>query len=66
MLAEEKTRRLLVDDYPIVYNRVQKRKEMLYKYTGINLSADVLLLSNISGIYFPYLLDNNSIYKLAN
>ncbi|HOJ11425.1 MAG TPA: hypothetical protein PK733_12660, partial [Clostridiales bacterium] len=64
IFADEKLREELKSQYPDVYNRIQKRREFMIEVIGINLSDDVLPLSNAQAICHPFLLDTNKIFTI--
>ncbi|MCM3768121.1 Xaa-Pro peptidase family protein [Neobacillus niacini] len=55
-LANEELRNKLKNEYPQVWNRIQKRRNYIQEQLNIHLSEEVLPLSNTVGYYRPYLL----------
>ncbi|WHY86701.1 M24 family metallopeptidase [Neobacillus novalis] len=55
-LANEELRNKLKDEYPQLWKRIQKRRNYIQEQLNINLSEEVLPLSNTVGYYRPYLL----------
>jgi Xaa-Pro aminopeptidase len=52
--------------YPDVYRRVQRRRAMMRETLGIRVSDDVLPLTALVGVMFPYMLDTTRVYALEN
>ncbi|WP_343210269.1 hypothetical protein [Anaerolentibacter hominis] len=61
VIADQQLRDALKNEYPEVYARIIKRQEMMRSSLNIPVSDDVLLMSNLNGVYFPFMLDLNSI-----
>jgi hypothetical protein len=57
IIADKALRDRLRDGSPDVYGRIMRRKEFMKKGLGINLSDDVLPLSNSQAVLHPYMLD---------
>ncbi|WP_066320390.1 Xaa-Pro peptidase family protein [Bacillus sp. FJAT-29814] len=55
-LANEELRTKLKNEYPQVWNRIQKRRNYIQEQLNIHLSEEILPLSNTVGYYRPYLL----------
>ena len=55
-IADKNLRAKLRKQFPACYQRCQKRREFMNSILGIELSEDVLPLSNITGIVPPFLL----------
>ena len=55
-IADKNLRAKLRKQFPACYQRCQKRREFMSAILGIELSEDVLPLSNITGIVPPFLL----------
>lgn len=64
IVANEKLRAELEDQYPEVYNRIEKRRKFMTETLGIRLSEDVLPLSNAQAVCHPFLLDTNTIFTV--
>lgn len=64
MLADEKLRRQLQDEYPDVFARIMKRKAMMKEQLGIVLSEDALPLSNCQGVLHPYMLNHRVFFAV--
>lgn len=50
-------------DYPAVYERILKRQEMMRLHLGIDLQDEVLPLSQLTGAYFPFMLDLDTVLR---
>lgn len=64
ILADEELRNDLKLQYPVVHDRIEKRRKFVKEVIGINLSADVLPLSNCQAVFHPYLLDLGRIFAI--
>ena len=64
ILADEELQNGLKLQYPDVYGRIERRRKLVKEVIGINLSADVLPLSNCQAVFHPYLLDLGSIFTI--
>lgn len=56
-IADEALRAELARDYPEVYRRIEERRRLMTEALHIRLAPEVLPLSNIAGLYRPYLLN---------
>lgn len=56
-LADAALRADLAKDYPAMWTRIIARRDYIQRYLGIQLSEDVLPLSNTVGYLRPWLLD---------
>jgi hypothetical protein len=65
ILANQELREDLKSEYPEVYDRITRRRKFMKETLGIDISVDVLPLSNLCGIYFPFMLDTNQIFALS-
>ncbi|MEG0167876.1 MAG: M24 family metallopeptidase, partial [Ruthenibacterium sp.] len=61
-LADVSMRKRLEEQYPAVYARMQKRRSVMKECLGICLHEDVLPLSNLNGVYFPFMLNTNLVF----
>lgn len=57
VLADEELRAELSEQYPELWERIQKRREYMIQTLGIQLRPEVLPMSTINGYYRPYLLN---------
>jgi hypothetical protein len=57
-------RKAFKDEYPEVYARIEGRVKMVRELLNIPISDDVLPLSPLTGVMFPYMLDTSRIYAL--
>ncbi len=64
VLADETLRNELKAQYPEVWERIEKRREVMSNNLGMTLSPDVLPLSNMCGAYFPFMLDTTKVFSL--
>lgn len=65
ILADEKLREDLQKEYPEIYAKIQKRRQMMRDVLGINVSEDVLPMSNLCGVYWPFMLDKSRIFAVS-
>ena len=61
VVADETMRSRFRNDAPNSWNRINTRKTFMKETLGINLAEEILPVSNIQGILFPYLGDPSSI-----
>ena len=47
----------LAAQYPAVWARIQARQQAMRETLGIHISDDVLPMSNLNGVYYPFMLD---------
>lgn len=62
VIAGEKLRGELKEQYPEVYDRIQTRRQVMRDVLGIRLHEDVLPMSNLNGVYFPFLLRTDVVF----
>lgn len=62
-IAGSELRRSLRKDYPAVYERLLKRQEMMRLHLGIDLQDEVLPLSQLTGAYFPLMLNLDTVLR---
>jgi len=62
VIAGEELRAQLAQQYPQVYDRIQKRRKAMKEVLGIHLHDDVLPMSNLNGVYFPFLLNTEYVF----
>ena len=58
-IADEALRNELKERYPDVYQRIDNRRNFMKDVLNINLKAEVLPLSNIAGLYRPFMLNKD-------
>jgi hypothetical protein len=63
VLADRDLRAKLTEQYPDVYNRVEKRRKFMKEVLNINVKEDILPMSTLSGVMFPYMLNTSLIYS---
>lgn len=61
VIAGEKLRKELSEQYPETWARIQERREAM-KYLGIQLHEDVLPMSNINAAMFPFMLNTTKVF----
>jgi hypothetical protein len=52
------------DGYPEVYARIEARRKMIRGVLNIPISDDVMPVSPLAGVMFPYMLDTSKVYAL--
>ncbi|MDR1505556.1 MAG: hypothetical protein LBI67_00480 [Treponema sp.] len=65
IVADKDFRDTFKQAYPGIYRRIEKRNRMVRDILGIPLSDDVLAVSPLTGVMFPYMLDTSKVYALA-
>ena len=65
IVAGEKLREAVSKEYPEVWKRIEQRKEKMRTVIGINLADDVLPLSNMNAVMFPFMLNLGQIFGLG-
>lgn len=61
-IADEKLRAELKEKYPDVYERIENRRRFMIEVLNIKLKPEVLPLSNICGLYRPYMLNKDKAF----
>lgn len=61
-IADEELREELEEKYPETYERIEARRKFMIEVLNINLKPEVLPLSNISGLYRPYMLNKDKAF----
>lgn len=64
VIAGPALRAALQAEYPQVHARILARQQAIREHLGIALHDDVLPMSNMTGVYFPYMLNLNEIFTL--
>lgn len=64
VIAGEGLRRELKEQYPQVYERIIRRQHVTREVLGICISDDVLPMSNLNFVYYPYMLNLNRVFTL--
>ncbi len=57
LIADESLRREIADQYPQIWERIQRRKSYMREVLGICLKEETLPLYETQGILNPYLLN---------
>ena len=63
-LADQALRKELEEQYPDVWKRMQRRRTYMIKELGMELSEEVLPLSDSEGYFRPYLLNREKALKV--
>lgn len=63
IVADESLRQAVALEYPDVWARIANRQQLMRQELGIDLPDDVLPLSNLNGVFFPYLLDLGMVFS---
>ena len=61
-IADKNLRKELEIMYPDVYRRISERRKFMIEVLGIKLRPEVLPLSNITGLYRPYMLNKDKAF----
>jgi hypothetical protein len=56
-IADSKLTSQIKNEYPEVYNRIIKRRNMMRDILGISVTDEVLPFSNIQAVFTPFLLN---------
>ncbi len=64
IVAGEALRKSLQEQHPAVWARIAQRRSAMRRQMGISLSEDVLPLSNINGVMFPFMLNLDVVFAL--
>ncbi len=62
IIADEKLRKELEKEYPEIYTKIMKRQKMMREVLGINIRDEVLPMSNLCGVYWPFMMDKSKIF----
>lgn len=62
VVADEELRKELQNKYPEVYNRIIGRQIFFREVLNIRIKDEILPLSNLNGVFFPFMLDTNKIF----
>jgi hypothetical protein len=62
IIADEQLRNSLRDEYPEVFNKIQLRQKFMREVLKINICDDVLPMSELNGVMFPYMLNPELIF----
>ena len=57
VIASAKLRKELARQYPDTYARICARQKAMRETLGIQISDDVLPMSNLNGVYYPFMLN---------
>lgn len=64
VIADANLRAQIKAEYPEVYARIEKRQEMLRNVLNVQISDDVLPMSALVGVMFPYMLNQKLVYAI--
>lgn len=64
VIADEKMREEVREKYPETWERIEKRQTFMRETLGILLHDDVLPMSGLNGVMFPFMLDRSRIFAL--
>ena len=62
VVADEELRNELRNKYPEVYERIIDRQIFFREVLNIRIKDEVLPLSNLNGVFFPFMMDTNKIF----
>ena len=65
VIASAGLRAQLAAQYPAVWARIQARQQAMRETLGIHISDDVLPMSNLNGVYYPFMLDLGTVLALS-
>ena len=66
IVADEILRKEIKKEYPKLYLRLIRRQKKMRELLGINIDDSLLPLSNLTAVYFPFLLNTNLIFTKNN
>jgi hypothetical protein len=64
IVADGAFRKKVKDAYPGVYARIEARGKMIREILNIPVSDDLMPVSPLAGVMFPYMLDPSKVYAL--
>lgn len=62
VIASAGLRERLSLEYPAVYARVRRRQEAMRRVLGIRISDDLLPMSNLNGVFYPFMLNLDLVF----
>ena len=62
IIADETLRAGIAAQYPEMHARIRARQEKMRSALGIRLDDSVLPMSNLNGVYFPFMLDISRVF----
>lgn len=65
-IADEKLRKELKCKYPDVYQRIENRRRFMIEVLNIKIKPEVFPLSNLSGLYRPFVLNRDKALVVSN
>ncbi|NLB20879.1 MAG: hypothetical protein GX829_08705, partial [Clostridium sp.] len=63
-IADRELREELRENYPEVYARIEKRRKFMMDVLNINLKPEILPLSNLTGLYRPFMLNKDKAFVI--
>lgn len=63
-IADEELRLELREKYPDVYQRIENRRNFMLDILNIKLKPEILPLSNLAGLYRPFMLNKDKAFVL--
>lgn len=63
VIADRALREQIQQEYPALFARVLERQKRMRELLGIQLDDSVLPMSNLNGVYFPFMLDQTRIFS---
>lgn len=63
VLAGSELRRQLTYEYPEAMARIQKRQQAMRRVLGIQIADEVLPMSNLNGVYYPFMLNLRQVFS---
>jgi len=64
VLADEKLRAEIAEQYPETWERMQIRRRFIREVVGLDIAEELLPMSNLCGVYFPFLMDLGRVFAL--
>ena len=64
VLADEKLRAELAAQYPETWERMQIRRRFMKEVVGLDIAEELLPMSILCGVYFPFLMDLGRVFAL--
>lgn len=65
ILADRTLRKAFKEKYPEAWERIMRRRKTMIETLGINLSDEVLPLSEIQGLLFPWMADLSTVMAVS-
>ena len=65
VLANEELRVAFIEKYPEAWKRIERRRKMMIQTLGIKICDEVLPLSDIQGLLFPWMADLSTVMAVV-